>query len=45
VFDIIAGHRTELMQSAEARGLTVVDGVAMIRHPLQLQTAFWRGET
>jgi len=24
--------------------LRVVDGVAMIRHQLPLQTAFWRGE-
>jgi shikimate dehydrogenase len=45
VFDIIAGRRTELMQAADARGLKVVDGVAMIRHQLPLQTAFWRGET
>ena len=45
VFDIIASRRTEFMQAAAARGLKVVDGVAMIRHQLPLQTAFWRGET
>jgi shikimate dehydrogenase len=45
VFDIIAGRRTELMQAAEARGLNVVDGVAMIRHQLPLQTAFWCAKT
>jgi shikimate dehydrogenase len=45
VFDIIAARRTELMQAASARGLRVVDGTAMIRHQLPLQTAFWRGET
>jgi shikimate dehydrogenase len=45
VFDIIAARRTELMQAASACGLQVVDGVAMIRHQLPLQTAFWRGET
>jgi shikimate dehydrogenase len=43
VFDIIAARRTELMQAASARGLQVVDGAAMIRHQLPLQTAFWRG--
>jgi shikimate dehydrogenase len=45
VFDIIAARRTEFMNAAAARGLKVVDGVAMIRHQLPLQTAFWRGET
>jgi shikimate dehydrogenase len=45
VFDIIAGRRTEFMVAAAARGLKVVDGVAMIKHQLPLQTAFWRGET
>jgi shikimate dehydrogenase len=45
VFDIIAGHRTEFMAACTARGLRVVDGVAMIKHQLPLQTAFWRGET
>jgi shikimate dehydrogenase len=45
VFDIIAARRTEFMQACAARGLKVVDGVAMIRHQLPLQTAFWRGET
>jgi shikimate dehydrogenase len=44
VFDIIAARRTEFMQACTARGLKVVDGVAMIRHQLPLQTAFWRGE-
>ena len=44
VFDIIAARRTEFMQAAAARGLKVVDGVAMIRHQLPLQTAFWRGD-
>src|SRR5437899_11245337 len=44
VFDIIAARRTEFMQASAARGLKVVDGVAMIRHQLPLQTAFWRGE-
>ena len=44
VFDIIAARRTEFMQASAARGLRVVDGVAMIRHQLPLQTAFWRGE-
>jgi shikimate dehydrogenase len=42
VFDIIAARRTELMQAAAARGLKVVDGTAMIKHQLPLQTAFWR---
>ncbi len=42
VFDIIAGRRTEFMDACAARGLKVVDGVAMIRHQLPLQTAFWR---
>jgi shikimate dehydrogenase len=45
VFDIIAARRTEFMNAAAARGLRVVDGVAMIRHQLPLQTAFWKGET
>ena len=45
VFDIIAGRRTEFMEACAARGLRVVDGVAMIRHQLPLQTAFWQGET
>jgi shikimate dehydrogenase len=45
VFDIIAARRTEFMNAAAARGLKVVDGVAMIRHQLPLQTAFWKGET
>lgn len=45
VFDFIAARRTEFMAAAAARGLKVVDGVAMIRHQLPLQTAFWRGET
>ncbi|MGA7808695.1 shikimate dehydrogenase family protein [Bradyrhizobium sp.] len=44
VFDIIAARRTEFMMAAAARGLRVVDGVAMIRHQLPLQTAFWKGE-
>jgi shikimate dehydrogenase len=44
VFDIIAARRTEFMQASAARGLKVVDGVAMIKHQLPLQTAFWRGE-
>lgn len=43
VFDIIAARWTEFMTAAAARGLKVVDGVAMIRHQLPLQTAFWRG--
>jgi shikimate dehydrogenase len=33
------------MQAAEARKLKVLDGVAMIRHQLSLQTTFWREET
>jgi len=41
----IAALRTELMQAAAARGLQVVDGTAMIRHQLPLQTALWCGET
>jgi shikimate dehydrogenase len=45
VFDIIAARRTEFMNAAVARGLRVVDGVAMIRHQLPIQTAFWKGET
>jgi len=45
VFDIIAGRRTEFMVACAARGLKVVDGVAMIKHQLPLQTAFWKGET
>ena len=44
VFDIIAARRTEFMQACDARGLKVVDGVAMIKHQLPLQTAFWRGD-
>ena len=44
VFDIIAARQTEFMQACAARGLKVVDGVAMIKHQLPLQTAFWRGE-
>jgi shikimate dehydrogenase len=32
-------------QACAARGLKVVDGAAMIRHQLPLQTAFWRGDT
>ena len=44
VFDIIAARRTEFMNAAAACGLKVVDGVAMIRHQLPLQTAFWKGE-
>lgn len=44
VFDIIAARRTEFMNACAARGLRVVDGAAMIRHQLPLQTAFWRGE-
>src|SRR6201996_3167145 len=44
IFDIIASRRTEFMSAAAARGLKVVDGVAMIRHQLPLQTAFWRGQ-
>ena len=43
VFDIIAARRTEFMEACAARGLKVVDGVAMIRHQLPLQTAFWKG--
>jgi shikimate dehydrogenase len=42
VFDIIAARRTGFMQACAARGLKVVDGVAMIRQQLPLQTAFWR---
>jgi shikimate dehydrogenase len=45
VFDIIAARRTEFINAAAARGLKVVDGVAMIRHQLPIQTAFWKGET
>jgi shikimate dehydrogenase len=45
VFDIIAARRTEVRHAAAARGLNVVDGAAMIRHQLPLQTAFWKGET
>lgn len=45
VFDIIAGRETGFMTACAARGLKVVDGKAMIRHQLPLQTAFWRGET
>jgi shikimate dehydrogenase len=44
VFDIIAARRTEFMQACVARGLKVVDGVAMIKHQLPLQTAFWRSD-
>jgi shikimate dehydrogenase len=44
VFDIIAARRTEFMDACAARELKVVDGVAMIRHQLPLQTAFWRAE-
>jgi shikimate dehydrogenase len=45
VFDIIAARRTGFMEACAARGLKVIDGVAMIRHQLPLQTAFWRGAT
>jgi shikimate dehydrogenase len=45
VFDIIGARRTEFMAACAARGLRVVDGVAMTRHQLPVQTAFWRGET
>jgi len=45
VFDIIGARRTEFMVACAARGLRVVDGVAMTRHQLPLQTAFWRGGT
>jgi hypothetical protein len=44
-YDIIAARRTEFVNAAAARGLKVVDGVAMIRHQWPLQTAFWKGET
>ena len=44
VFDIVAARRTEFMNAAVARGLKIVDGVAMIRHQLPLQTAFWKGQ-
>jgi shikimate 5-dehydrogenase len=44
-FDLVAARRTELMQAAAVRSLQVVDGFAMIRHQLPLQTRFWRGET
>ena len=44
VFDIIAGRRTEFMQASAARGLRVVNGVAMIKHQLPLQTASWCSE-
>ncbi|WGD53773.1 shikimate dehydrogenase [Bradyrhizobium sp. CB1650] len=44
VFDIIAARRTAFMEACAARGLKVIDGVAMIRHQLPLQTAFWRGD-
>ena len=44
VFDIIASRTTELMAAAAARGLKVVGGVAMIKHQLPLQTAFWLGD-
>lgn len=45
VFDIIAARRTGLMEACAARGLKVLDGVAMIRHQLPLQTAFWSATT
>jgi shikimate dehydrogenase len=45
VFDIAAARQTVSMKAAAARGPKVVDGVAMIRHQLPLQTAFWKGET
>jgi shikimate dehydrogenase len=45
VFDIIAARRTGFMEAAAARGLKVIDGVAMIEHQLPLQTTFWRGQT
>ena len=44
VFDIIAARQTGFMTACAARGLKVVDGIAMIKHQLPLQTAFWRGE-
>lgn len=44
VFDIIAARRTEFMEACAARGLKVVDGAAMIKQQLPLQTSFWRGE-
>jgi shikimate dehydrogenase len=42
VFDIIAARPTEFMKAAHLSGLKAVDGVAMIRHQLPLQTAFWQ---
>lgn len=45
VFDIIAAQRTGFMEACAARGLKVVDGVAMIRQQLPLQTAFWNATT
>jgi hypothetical protein len=44
IFAHPAGH-VGAPVAAAARGLKVVDGVAMIKHQLPLQTAFWRGET
>ena len=32
------------MAAVAARGRKVVDSVAMIKHQLPLETAFWRGE-
>jgi shikimate dehydrogenase len=44
VFDIVAARETALMRAATARGHAVVGGVAMIRHQIAGQIAFWRGD-
>lgn len=44
LFDIIASRTTECQAAARARGLRVLDGGAMVKHQLEHQIAFWRGE-
>ena len=42
LFDIIAARDTELMAAANARGLRVLGGRAMVEHQVAHQIAFWR---
>lgn len=45
LFDIIASRTTECMVAARERGLRVLDGAMMVRHQLDHQIAFWRGDS
>ncbi|HEY4066634.1 MAG TPA: ThiF family adenylyltransferase [Burkholderiaceae bacterium] len=42
LFDIVAARDTELMAAAQARGLRVLGGRAMVEHQVAHQIAFWR---